>query len=569
MALQRLVTKQQLTSTIWNATMDEIEANQAAVGAGSLSWPLEVQGDINMGQQFEIVGLQSFWNIINVHEYGDDLDAAITAAETVGGTCVFIPPYTTATATNAVIGTSGIVIMGAGPTSVLKLTSGAGPVLDTVGTSALTGIGVFNLTIDQSAGTAAIGIRMRRVARLGMGNLYFTGGTGPNLVLTNGGTAGQSCTNVFLREIHFAGGTGTGAYHLQCIDVDGLIVQGLYSESCPATSGAAVYMDPASDTSALMRDITLTNVHVNSPAGKGVSILGAQAGADDKWSRVRLTGVRVDSPTSTGIEVGATAKIIKSISVNADVYNLPAAVACLSVNASGGVIQGCDARGGAPGLDLVSSIDLYVTGNNFRDATTYGIDADAATECTIEANDVRDCTTLGIKRPTTDNGNVIARNPGDYSTYVSDPQLEVVSSGAATEFGLNYSIPAGAVQVGDSIRVTGTIRRENTNNTATASVKVGGTAISNMSLGASANIHLTAVIYIAALTGQNTHVTQLGLSDAVSVYGSDNSPAGYLTVDWTSVTPVEIDFTITPNTDTDDRFYLCNVQIEFLRRSEV
>lgn len=548
MAYTRLTNKQLLTSAIWNATMTEIEARQAAVGSANLVSPL-TGVDIDMDQQYEIVGLRSLWNIINAGEY-DDLEDAVAAADTAGGTCVLIPPDTNVNCTNATINTSGIIILGAGPTSVIKMLASDGPIITTA-TGGLSGIGIYNLTIDMSGGNAgAQGVVMKRVARFGMGDVYFTGGKGVHLKLTNGGTAGQSCTNARLSNLHFSGGTGTGAHHIFADDLDGLIATGIYSSSCPSTS-AAIYMAQAA--SAKLRDITMVNIQVDSPTTKGVSIVSNSGTASDDCSRVTLSTVHVDTPLGTGIELGATSARVKyGRLVNCHVVSA-GGITGIALNSTYGMVLGCSAPGHAPGLDLVDSTDVFVNGCLYKDCTTYGIDADGTTDCTILGNDVGGATTAGIKKSSS-TGLECQDNIGDVMGSVQVHRVNTtINTGTSEQTAYTYSIPANTItREGQALRIR-VKHRVGDGDTVEHSVYLGTNKIASFTYTPSggAKDGITEVLVSLNDQGQsgasNTEVQVDCFNDNATV----NAEIGYsqFTVDWTAA--VSLYLKIDPTSEGD------------------
>ena len=107
-----------------NLMRNAINSKFSAITGADLTWPLVAEGNIDFDSQFSIVGLRTFWNIINASEYAT-FQAAIDAAEAAGGGCVVIPPATTVVADGVSIDASSIAIVGCGPSSVLQLTTAA------------------------------------------------------------------------------------------------------------------------------------------------------------------------------------------------------------------------------------------------------------------------------------------------------------------------------------------------------------------------------------------------------------------------------------------------------------
>jgi hypothetical protein len=141
------------------------------------------------------------------------------------------------------------------------------------------------------------------------------------------------------------------------------------------------------------------------------------------------------------IEVGSASGRIQQITISGNQITSPG-LDGIKVYARYGTISGNTARGaGGDGLDLLSSEDILVVGNNFRDATEYGIDASDCTDCVIRANDCAGATTGDIAFSAStdhyDNGDVVA--PGPPRTFYTTTNT--------------LTIPADLLHVNDHVRI--------------------------------------------------------------------------------------------------------------------
>jgi len=538
MALPQLVTRQKLTSTTWNAAMAEIEARFAAIGGSSIAWPLVAGGNLDMDRLYTIISMRNLWGVINASEYPTLNDAVTAANGQTGGGIVYIPTNTGieawAQGTSVVITASNVLIVGAGPgSSTIAITSGAGPFITNTGT--LANISIFNLSISTALGTASTAVSMKRVDRFQMGNVKFTGINGPSLVLTHDGTPGNSCSNVTLSDLYFSGGSGAGAHNIQALDVKGLVMWGIQSVSCPSTT-AAIYMEPAS-SAAYIQDVSVFGSRISSPAGKGVSILGNTTSADDKWARIALTDVRVVNPSGTAIEVGSASKMMKDVRITGSGAQGTITGGGLSVCTSGGIVNGCRAQAaGSFGLDITSSIDLFVTACNFQDATTYGVNATSTKDCTVTNNNLRDCGTTILRTSATNlitGGNAGESGPivgGSLFKQINKTFASVGDDGVAW----SYTVPANTLnKEGDGIIVTVCGDPNSSTDDGELYVRLGTTAIGGVTTDTNKNAVLNARAFInvqGAGGSNNTQYMYMGVSELPA----NSAGHGTITVDWTA-----------------------------------
>jgi len=568
MALPQLVTRQKLTSTTWNAAMAEIEARLAAIGGSSIAWPLVAGGNLDMDRLYTIISMRNLWGVINASEYPTLNDAVTAANGQTGGGIVYIPTNTGieawAQGTSVVITASNVLIVGAGPgSSTIAITSGAGPFITNTGT--LANISIFNLSISTALGTASTAVSMKRVDRFQMGNVKFTGINGPSLVLTHDGTPGNSCSNVTLSDLYFPGGSGAGAHNIQALDVKGLVMWGIQSVSCPSTT-AAIYMEPAS-SAAYIQDVSVFGSRISSPAGKGVSILGNTTSADDKWARIALTDVRVVNPSGTAIEVGSASKMMKDVRITGSGAQGTITGGGLSVCTSGGIVNGCRAQAaGSFGLDITSSIDLFVTACNFQDATTYGVNATSTTDCTITGCNLRDCLTAAILR--TSSSHLITNdNAGDLGNMIGlvyKDAHKFLTAGADADI-WSYTIPAKTLfHIGSGFRIAVNGFKNTTTDTGTIAITVGGNTVAQVSSAiADAGMILRAEVFLnsAGVAGsQNTDSMGWGLTDAAEANLTYFPLASLPTINWNN----DVTVLVSINNATNSNLTVNMISLQFV-----
>lgn len=502
-----------------------------AVSPSDMTWPFVVEGNIDFDRTYGIIGLRTFWNIINADEY-DSLDDAVTAAEDAGGTCILIPPDTTITADGVDIDTSGIVIVGCGKTSILKLTSGStsGYLLRT-GAGSLTDIAIENLTMDgQSTGSAQAGIIVRRVDSFQMRNVWVKNFTGVGVTLTNDGTDGNACTDASLTKMRFTGGSTT---HLHVIDCDGLQIDGFKSTSAPAV---AILMEPAA-SAGLIKRIMLTNVEIETPTGIGISILGFSGTPSANWSYIWLVQCHVTDAAADAFNIGEASKILKYVSV----------VGCTAPEATGdafvmnmniGEMKGCSGYSpGVRGLDLVDSDTVTVASCDFKNAGTYGVDLDDTTDAHVVFNNLSGASTAAFLA-TNATTPIIRNNQGAIGVGGGTSDGSADARTTTGTFTFSFTIPANAVRIDDIIQVIAATNHSS--GTATFRLEYGGVAGPSVTAVA-VNGYITFNVLINALTGANS--TQ-GTAIFVQEGGTNNTTIRVnSTVDWTTDTALTFELT--------------------------
>lgn len=451
--------REKLTAEKMNAFRDAVESKFAGgITPADWSWPFVVQGNIDFAGTYGIVGLKTFWNLINAQEYinaGGTLQSAIDKAQTDGGGCVIIPPDTTIETNGVNLTGSLTTIMGYGHSSVLKLSNGSSTgFFFQTSTGGMTDIAICNVAFDgQNTGTTQAGVIARRVNRFIMDNVYMKNFSGPFIKITHDGTPGNNCSNVVLSRLLLTGGTSSTGQHILVEDVDGLQMTDITSTSCP---DLAIDMEPTGPAG-LLKNISMSQVRVTAPTGSGISILGASATPDAKWSLIELTACRVSGATSSAFVLGNANKLLQDVVVTG--CSAPQATTDgLRIAAQRGEVTGClFSASSAEGIDMQNSIDLWVHGNNCKDAGTYAINASSTTGCDIDGNNCRDAVTGGIlKTSATDlwTSNNIGAAAGTLNSTGSNIYADQTqySRSSAGNF-VTYSLKANTVRPGMQVRL--------------------------------------------------------------------------------------------------------------------
>lgn len=518
--------------------------------SADINWPLLAGGNIDFtGTSYQILGLRKFWDVINADNYSS-FQAAIDAAEDNGGGCVLIPPDTTISADGVNIEASKIWIVGCGPSSVIQSTGSSGYSIRT-GTTGLTDIGLFNLTMDGDSVSGQDGIQFRYVDGVTVQNVYFKDWDGSALVLTHSGSTGDSCQHVSVTNCRFDNGADA---HIEGIDIDTGVFANIISDGATAT--AALDFEPG-DANGLLKELSFSNIRIQGTTGIGMQVLGDSGTASDNWSLINLDHVVVTNPTGDGFNLGETGKILKNLSVkNCDVEVEGAGADGYVINANIGRVQSCNAYGATGnGIDLVDSNSVLVAGCDLRSAGAYGIDADGTTSCSIYNNDVSGASTAGILGT---NATTLELGPNQgftgptLATVKGDNPRDSLSSSG--NFPTTYTIPANSVKVGDVIRITALWDvTGHSAGTVSFAITVGGVGVGNTgTTGAVGEIFSIHELYVTALSGSNNiRYSMRAIHDIGDIIEISNGDATIdLTTDTTVTAAVSISDTATGLFDT-------------------
>ena len=215
-----------LTAAKLNSLVAAIQAkHNGATGPEDMPWPLTAQGNIDMAD-YEIDNLPVLWNVYNlaerpssktVQDVLDDIDAA-------GGGVAYIPADTTISADNLDLHPN-TRLLGANFSSVLAApATPTGPLLN-VASPSDADIVVENLQLDGtsvSSGSHA-GLELGQANGFKVLHVKFAGFQGPQLYVTNDGTAGNNSQSVRVMHCQFTQ-PGANVEQMQFDDVDDMLV---------------------------------------------------------------------------------------------------------------------------------------------------------------------------------------------------------------------------------------------------------------------------------------------------------------------------------------------------------
>lgn len=464
----------------------------AGLGSAEIAWPLISGGDLYMND-YSIIGGSEVLGMINAGAPKYATDFATALIDGANG-CIFIPPNTTITIDGEEFSGNSLTIIGSGPTSVLRLSASASAGFMLRNTTAGCTVRMTNLTLDGNGETGS-GLNLRGCHDVVLDALWFTDFSDSGLVITD--LSGAASERVSVEMCHFSGGSG---YHVElddCIDVD-ICHNTFDSASEIAVNGVAA------DTNADMRRIHVNDNKFSSCVKGAVNMRGAGA-FNIKWSGIEVCGNTFDatSMTSTDIitlgTVGAQLQYIKCSG-----NTIPSGVAnAITCSAQYGTIADNTAnKAGVNGLDMLTSEDIVVHGNNFRDSVGVGIVFDDTVDCTIRDND------------TGGSGTEIQQGEDTTSTYYANGPLTVSAPPINGYFNLGslVTIPANTLKVGDVLWIMGN-RGEAT--TGTGYIRFNGSTVANCVLDESDGIvSMQAMVVITSDTtarsiGMGLSVTKL------------------------------------------------------------
>jgi len=525
------------------ALLDQLVAalDGFAAQSSDITWPLIAGDNIDMDSQYDIVNLRRFWNVINADEYAT-LQAAIDVAETEGGGCVLIPPDTTVPSTGVTIEGSKVVIMGCGPSSVIQLSSGVGPLIQS-DTSTRTDLGLMNLTMDGAAIASSEAFVMKGVARIQVKDVHFKDFKGASVTYEKRAGDGTACTDVLMTDVRFTGG---GNSYIKCTDVARLKMRGILMDAVSAAAGG-IYMEPVAAAS-LIQDIDIDDAYIDVSSGKGISILGFAGTAVDAQSRISIgSNVRVTDATADAIEVGAAAKQMKEVQINGAVCAGTVGASGFSVNIDKGTISGVRAPNAvAAGLDMTLSEDLDVTGCSFRDCLV-GIDATllpAASDCAAWSNNLKGSATP-IDFPTVAASFDAGNNIGTKGKLMGGTVFfDINGAAAGTGTKWTYTVPGGTLsKVGDGLEITAAGNRAAGAGTTTLKVQVDANTIGE-SINTTPNSDQYTEGRIFLALGPDTALNSDGWGFGLSNGGeADALTNTNLTIDWTADVNITVHLT--------------------------
>jgi len=404
----------------------------AGLGTTEIQWPLLAGGDLIMGQN-DIDGGLSFWNLHNGEEYDTFAAAAAAAAAGTGG-CVFIPPGATVDIGDEVLTASKISIVGAGPSSVLRLKATAASFM--IQNNTVPGpVSLVNLTLDGNSVAGVRGLWLAGAGDVLISHCWFKNFNEEAILMS--GVAGTGCNNVQIVGCHF---TDCAAECIKGWDVGGLVISGNVFEN---TIGTAVDLQAVSAT-AEMRDIVVGDNVFRGGAGSAIIVAGGAAAYDPLHSNITISDNSIDGISATGTQIyaGNATGYIQEFSVTGNVVK-DAPGDALSVSGQDGIVSGNVLNGAADdAIDLTTSQRVSVLSNALRDAGIDGISANNSTDCTVACND-----TAGATVDAVDVGGTNLVAFGNPESVGSVPGTALYSTAASA------TIPAYTLRAGDVLHI--------------------------------------------------------------------------------------------------------------------
>jgi hypothetical protein len=512
--------RQVLTAAQLNQIISALQGFSAQ--PADISWPLICGGNIDFDKRYTIVGLRTFWNIVNANEYETLQDAVDAAESKPGGTCVFIPPSTTISADSVEIEADNIWIIGCGDSSVIQSTGSSGYSLRTNG-GARTNIGLANLRMDGNSVAGQDGIQFKHVDGVTVLNVTFEDWDGSALFIGNDGTPGtEKCENVTVSGCRFSGGGGA---HIEVDDID--VGSFTNIQSTTATATAALDFEPSA-AGAFIKNLRIDGITIDATTGIGMQVLGGAAASNDNWSLIDITNVQVTGASSTAMIVGTTSKRLKHTT-----------------------IRNCSAPASASGSNaLIANIEKgKIDGNYFRDSTPdAAIDLNSCSSISMQGNDVVNSTTIAI-----DKSSAVDvyhnNNPGDFGPgFSSSDSTGYSRTGSTGDIGYLFTLGGGSVRAGDVLRITvfGGVVYDGANN-GEFRLELAGAAITSSGLiNKNTDLWMQWDVHVIATSGaSNTKTWATVLYDITGAADELDNVSATDTVDFTS--DVDVTFNVINN----------------------
>lgn len=421
-----------------NNFVQAIEAKfTAGLGTAEIQWPLIAGGNLIMGT-YEITGAKKILKIVNAEQY-TTLQAALTAGS---GGIVFIPPNTTIQADGVSLIGSTCAIVGAGPTSILKVSDSpsAGYFMRNDSMGAGTKFLIANLTFDGNSEAGGDGLFLRNVNSAIVHNCWFKNWTGAALRLTSGSGSGDDCENVHVTDCEFLGGAD---HHIQGDSCDGIIVKGCHSEGCDTKAFEFV----AADSSSPMRRITIVDNRIMSCDEESIRILGGSGTPSSLWSNAVIQGNVLEGAGGSTFDVitlGGAAAVVEAFNISGNILRGAVAVGIM-VTGNDGIVSGNTAEScGDNAIELAACNRVKVCDNMLANAGAYGVATANADSCQVHDNDVSGASTGGVQLASTNATFVQYNNQG--ATGTPPPSGYYTASRTIT-------VPANRLKIGDTLRL--------------------------------------------------------------------------------------------------------------------
>ena len=420
-----------------NAFVQALEAKfTAGLGSAEIQWPLIAGGNIVLGD-YEITGGAKIWKVVNAGAYTTFAAALIAGA----GGCVFIPPNTTIDVDGDEMSGSSVTIIGAGPTSVIRLQSGASAGWLLRNVTAGASIRMANLVLDGNDESTNDGLVLRGATKCDFSGVTFQNFGGAAFKMTVLG--GSATTHVKTRGCRFRDGAGNHIFMDDVTDIE-IVDNKFYGATDIAVLGV-----PAGGTSH-MSNVKVDENQFTNCTDEFIKIIGATGTWSALWSDISVCDNTLDTVLvgagKKGITVGLGSAWVQNIKISDNI--MPGAIAdAITVYARYGVIHdNMIQNAGGDGIDMLSSEEIVVSGNNCRNAGAYGIDFVDTVNCNITDNDCDEATTApflicsSITDPSVHHGN-------------SSSLAEVPQPSAFFTLSSSLTIPANTLRVGDVMRV--------------------------------------------------------------------------------------------------------------------
>jgi len=407
-----------LSASKLNELRDAIETKfSGAISGSDISWPLVAQGNLDMSG-YSILGVKTFWNIINADEY-TTFQAAIDAAEAAGGGAVVIPPNTTIEAQGLTIDVGNIAIIGYGEASVLKLPDA--PASDMITTQAsLTGLRFEHVRFDGNtgAGTNLNCLSLVNAIDCKVLNCSFDDWSGSCIDMQD--DLGAACDDVEILGCDFVGGDG------DLVKAQGLIschISNCDFESSTATGGINII--PSAGAQA--ERITISGNHIT-VSGDGIRMV-SNGGTDYGDCIITSNYVKVTGTTKSGIVCGEAGVPMQNCLI-ADNIIEAATEHGIEGNGPGMVVNGNIVRNcTGDGISMVSD-DMTMHGNVCKANGGNGITIANCSEITVANNMCVDNTSNGYDFTNIDFGFFTGNGAGDNGSVRSFSGLTNCTSGA-------------------------------------------------------------------------------------------------------------------------------------------
>lgn len=375
----------------FNNFVQALEAKfTSGLGSAEIQWPLVAAGNLVMSN-YAITGGKQIMKVINAGDSAYSNNFAQALLDGAGGV-VFIPPNTTIQADGGALAGTTAAIIGAGPTSVLKLSdaASAGYLLrnDTMGTN--TKFLIANLTLDGNSSVGGKGLVLRAANDTVVMNVWFKDFAEAALYITNNGASGTSSTRVSVTDCLFSGGTD---HHILCDDARHVSVKGCHSYNCDTIAFEFV----AADSSAFIERISIVGNTIDTCDEECIRVRGGSGTYGTQWENIVIQGNSLDgtgSASGAAIEVGAAGAVVRYFDICDNVITASVSDAIKVFGRYGRVSDNQADGAGQHGVNCTTSAYLQVTGNNLRGATNVGVRAeDCTTGMVITDNNVLDCAT--------------------------------------------------------------------------------------------------------------------------------------------------------------------------------